>query len=182
MKFLTIVAVVVLTANALAAAEPALPAWTGNERKELEATGWLPGAILLADETTAEPLALEPPLPGEMASDPVPLVEVAEKFLPAYFAEHPKNFLVDPQNLLSAADYRERLGFLNYHAADSTIDLFVYVFGGDQEIPSNVRQEELIERFFSGGRPAAVVYYYLGAPHPRRRAAAGFGEFRDAGV
>ena len=157
-------AAVVLTASTLASGEPVLPAWTGNERKELEAAGWHPGDILLADETTAEPLALEPPLPGEIAADPVPLVEVAEKFLPAYFAEHPKNFLVDPQNLLSPADYRDRLGFLNYHAADSTIDLYVYVFGGDQEIPSNVRQEELMERFFSGGRPAAVVYYYLGAP------------------
>ena len=157
-------AAVVLTASTLASGEPVLPAWTGNERKELEAAGWHPGDILLTAETTAEPLALEPPLPGEIAADPVPLVEVAEKFLPAYFAEHPKNFLVDPQNLLSPADYRDRLGFLNYHAADSTIDLYVYVFGGDQEIPSNVRQEELMERLFSGGRPAAVVYYYLGAP------------------
>ena len=154
----------VLTASTLASGEPMLPAWTGNERKELETAGWHPGDILLTAETTAEPLALEPPLPGEIAADPVPLVEVAEKFLPAYFAEHPKNFLVDPQNLLSPADYRDRLGFLNYHAADSTIDLYVYVFGGDQEIPSNVRQEELMERLFSGGRPAAVVYYYLGAP------------------
>lgn len=157
-------AAVALTVSTLASGEPVLPVWTGNERKELEAAGWRPGDILLAAETTAEPLALEPPLPGEIAADPVPLVEVAEKFLPAYFAEHPKNFLVDPQSLLSPADYRDRLGFLNYHAADSTIDLYVYVFGGDQEIPSNVRQEELMERLFSGGRPAAVVYYYLGAP------------------
>ncbi len=166
MKILTIAAVV-LTANVLAAAAPALPAWTANERKEHEAKGWLPGDGLLAEdaeEPAAEPLALEPPLPGEIAGEPEPLAEVAEKFLPAYFAEHPKNFLVDPQNLLDPADYRERLGFLNYHASDSTIDLFVYIFGGDQEIPSNVRKEELIERFFSGGRPAAVVYYYLGAP------------------
>jgi hypothetical protein len=36
--------------------------------------------------------------------------------------------------------------------------------GGDQEIPSEVREEEMIERFFSEGRPAVVVYYYLGAP------------------
>lgn len=162
-----VTAAVVLTANALAYGESALPAWNGDERKELEAKGWLPGAIFLtgdAEEPAAEPLALEPPLPGEIVDDPAPMVEVAEKFLPAYFAERPKNFLLDPQNLLSPSDSRDRLSFLNYHASDSTIDLFVYVFGGDQEIPSNVRQEELIERFFAGGRPAAVVYYYLGAP------------------
>ena len=160
-------AAAILTANALASNEPALPTWTGNERKELEAKGWVPGAILVAgdaEEPAAEPLALVAPLPGEIVADPAPMTAVGEKFLPAYFAEHPSNFLIDPQHLLSPADYRDRLGFLNYHAGDSTIDLFVYVFGGDQEIPSNVRQEELIERFFSGGRPAAVVYYYLGAP------------------
>ncbi|MES2920928.1 MAG: hypothetical protein V4819_05255 [Verrucomicrobiota bacterium] len=166
-RFSVVAAAMVLTVNALAAGGPALPTWTGNERKELEASGWIPGAILLAgdaEEAAAEPLALEPPLPGEIAVDPVPMVEVAEEFLSAYFAEHPKSFLIDPQNLLGPADYRDRLDFLNYHASDSTIDLFVYVFGGDQEIPGNVRQEELIERFFAGGRPAAVVYYYLGAP------------------
>lgn len=170
MKFFpAVTATVVLTANALAAGAPALPAWTGNERKEFEGNVMVPGIISLtgdggAEESAAEPLALEPPLAGEIAADPLPTVEVAEKFLPAYFAERPKNFLVDPQNLLSPADYRDRLGFLNYHASDSTIDLFVYVFGGDQEIPDNVREEELIERFFAAGRPAAVVYYYLGAP------------------
>ena len=36
--------------------------------------------------------------------------------------------------------------------------------GGDQTIPSEVREEELIERFFTEGRPAVVVYYHLGAP------------------
>ena len=61
-------------------------------------------------------------------------------------------------------DYRDRLGFLNYHAGDSSIDLFVYVFKGEQDIPGEVREEELIERFFAEGRPAAVVFYYLGAP------------------
>lgn len=164
MKILpTITAAVILTASALAYGEPPLPSWTG---KEHEAKSSIPEA-LLADEPAipdAEPLALEPPLPGEITEDPAPMVEVAGKFLPAYFAERPKNFLVDPQNLLSPADYRDRLAFLNYHASDSTIDLFVYIFGGDQEIPGNVRQEELIERFFDAGRPAAVVYYYMGSP------------------
>jgi hypothetical protein len=44
------------------------------------------------------------------------------------------------------------------------IDLYVYVFKGEQEIPGEVREEELVERFFSQGRPAAVVYYYMSAP------------------
>ena len=163
-------AAVVLTTGALLAREPAFPAWNASERKELEASGWAPGAILRLDDSVSEelcapePLELEPPLPGEIAADPSPMVEVDEKFLSAYFAERPKDFLIDPQNLLTPADRKDRLSFLNYHASDSAIDLFVYIFGGDQEIPSEVRQEELIERFFAEGRPAAVVYYYLGAP------------------
>ncbi len=171
MKFLpATLAAVFLTATATALEEPALPTWHGKERAELEAKGWIPGALLLSHDpipdepAKPEPLQVEQPKPGEIAGDLKPSPEIAEKFLPAYFAERPKNFLVDPQGLLNPSDYRDRLSFLNYHASDSSIDLFVYVIGGDQEIPSAVREEEMIERFFTEGRPAAIVYYYLGAP------------------
>jgi hypothetical protein len=162
--------VIFLTVKVTAIDEPALPAWQGKERDELESKGWVPGALLLSsdpvpDETAkSEPLQVEQPKPEEIAEDLKPSPEIAEKFLPAYFAERPENFLVDPQGLLSPTDYRDRLGFLNYHASDSSIDLFVYVMGGDQEIPSAVREEEMIERLFATGRPAAIVYYFLGAP------------------
>lgn len=163
-------AVFPVTASALV--EPSLPAWNPTERAELEATGWIPGAILLTDdpvpdepeEPAAAPLQIEQPKPEEIAGDHSLSPEIAEKFLPAYFAERPERFLIDPQGLLSPSDYRDRLAFLNYHSSDSGIDLFVYVFGDAQSIPGEVREEELIERFFSEGRPAAVVYYYLGAP------------------
>lgn len=172
MRLSPLVAVVVLAVTASAYQEPMLPAWVGKERTELEATGWVPGAILLTDEPVPDepekpaviPLDIEQPKPEEIAEDLKPPPEIPEKFLSAYFAERPKNFLIDPQGLLSPSAYRDRLGFLNYHASDSSVDLFVYVMGGDQAIPSEVREEELIERFFSEGRPAVVVYYYLGAP------------------
>ena len=173
MKFPSaLAAAAILTATAGAYVEPPLPAWDDEERAEVDAAGWVPGAILLTDdpvpdepEKPAEPaLEVEQPKPEEIADDLKPTPGIDEKFLPAYFAERPNTFLVDPQNLLSSTDYRDRLGFLNYHASDSSIDLFVYVMGGDQEIPGEVREEETIERFFSEGRPAAIVYYYLGAP------------------
>ncbi|NJR43889.1 MAG: hypothetical protein HC767_15755 [Akkermansiaceae bacterium] len=66
--------------------------------------------------------------------------------------------------MLSPADAKDRLDFLNYHAGDSSIDIFVYLMRRDQEIPSEVRREELVERFYSVGRPAAVLFYYLGDP------------------
>jgi hypothetical protein len=172
-KFLPIFIITAfLTAATLALAESTLPAWHDKERAKLEADGWVAGAALLSADPVpgeAAPLArdtiqFEPPKPEEIAGDLKSLPAIAEKFLPAYFAARPKNFLIDPQGLLSPADYSDRLGFLNYHASDSAIDLFVYVIGGDQEIPSEVREEEVPERFFTEGRAALIAYYYLGAP------------------
>ncbi len=132
----------------------------------------LPGELLLTEipvpgepEIFAViPLEIDPPRPDEMVVDSTPPVEISEKFLEAYFAERPQTFLTDPQQLLSPADFKDRLDFLNYHVSDSSIDLFVYVMGKDQEIPGEAREEELVERFYSAGRPAVIVYYYLGAP------------------
>lgn len=152
--------------------EPGLPVWNDAERATLEKAGWVAGGLLLTDgpvsedtgTTADEPLDVVQPTAEEIAGTETPANEIPDRFRPEYFDERPKTFLVDPQGLLGPVDYRDRLGFLNYHAGDSSIDLFVYVFKGDQEIPGEVREEEIVERFFSEGRPAAVVYYYMGAP------------------
>ena len=152
--------------------EPSLPTWDPAENSRLKELGWVPGAVLLTDDpipdeanpSENQPLVVESPKPEEIAEDFKPSKDIPESFLPAYFAERPATFLVDPQNLLGTTQFRDRLGFLNYHASDSAVDLFVYVIGGEQDIPSDVREEELIERFFTVGRPALVVFYYLGAP------------------
>lgn len=89
---------------------------------------------------------------------------IPDQFLPAYLKARPNAFLVDPQGLLNAADFQDRLKFLNYHASDSTIDLFVYLIGGDQDFPEERRKREIVERFFAAGRPAVIVFYTLGAP------------------
>lgn len=157
-----------------APSEPGLPTWQDGERLKMEKEGWIAGAQLLTDDPppdgesgkNQEESALEEvqPTPEELAEPVVPPNEIPEKFWPAYFGEKPKSFLTDPQGLLGATEYRDRLNFLDYHAGDSSIDLYVYVFKGDQEIPGEVREEELIERFFSEGRPAAVVFYFMAAP------------------
>ncbi|HEX7261932.1 MAG TPA: hypothetical protein VF258_08965 [Luteolibacter sp.] len=164
-----ILSATILAMATLASGETLMPAWNGTERADFEAAGWIAGAALLTDDPASDgtapvPLQVESPNPEEIAADLAPATLIPEKFLTAYFAERPKTFLIDPQNLLSPTDSRDCLKFLNDHANDSPIDLFVYVIGGDQEIPGEVREEELIERFFSEGRPAALVYYYLGAP------------------
>lgn len=152
--------------------EPGLPAWGEGERTGMEKGGWVAGGVLLTDDAVPDETAkrvearldVAEPTAEEIAETATAANEIPEKYWPAYFDQRPEKYLVDPQGLLGPAGYRDRLGFLNYHAGDSSIDLFVYVFKGDQEIPGEVREEELVERFFSEGRPAAVVYYYLGAP------------------
>ncbi len=154
----------VLTAAAYE--DPFLPEWIGKERERLEDAGWIAGGILLSDEPLPEDgaLELEGPTADELVGDSQLPPEIPEKFLSAYFAERPKAFLIDPQGLLSPQDFRDRLKFLNDHSNDTAVDLYVYLIGGKQDIPGQVREEELIERFFSEGRPAAIVFYYFGVP------------------
>ncbi|MDH4444582.1 MAG: hypothetical protein QE267_05580 [Akkermansiaceae bacterium] len=116
--------------------------------------------LLAASPTpaSANPSPAESPPPsGEIVR---PFIPIPEKFIPAYFGKRPESYLIDPQKLLSPSDFRDRLAFLNYHASDSAIDLFVFVIGADQEIPAGVKLDEIIGRFFSNGRPAVIVFYY----------------------
>jgi hypothetical protein len=161
-KFIALsLAAVLAVSSSLAAAKP-LPS---PRKVKPQPTVQLPPALMLDDpETIAPPLMVEPPLAAEIADDLKQLPQVPEKFLPAYFEKRPQSHLVDPQALLTPADSRARLAFLDYHASDSAIDLFVYVFAGNQEIPSEIREEEVMERLFATGRPAALVFYYFGAP------------------
>lgn len=164
--------IALFTAAQAAQVEPGLPVWGEGERKQLESDGWVAGALLLTDDpvpetpekAAEEPLDVAQPTAEEIAETEAPSSDIPEKYLPAYFGERPNAFLVDPQGLLSQVDAKSRLNFLNYHAGDSSIDLFVYLFKGDQAIPGEVREEELVERFYSQGRPSVVVFYYMGAP------------------
>ncbi len=157
-----------LVANALAAAGgPPLPAWDEVARKQLEQSGWVPGALLLPDlapDPEPNPLDADKPTPEEMVQPRAPVSPIAEKHLATYFGARPDSYLIDPQHLLSANATRDELVMLENHAADSTVDLFIYVFGKDQEIPGEMRAEELIERFFTAGRPAMIVFYFLEQP------------------
>lgn len=155
-----------LSAGLAMAEAPPLPEWQAADKEALKKRELVPGVMLLTEDSLAEPepQEVEPPKPEEIAQAATPAPVVAEQYLEPYFGERPKHFLVDPQGLLSDKDARDRENFLNYHSGDSAIDLFVYLFDGHQEIPSEVREEEIVERHFSSGKPAVVVYYYLGAP------------------
>lgn len=98
--------------------------------------------------------------PGvESSSNPVP-----QEWLDDYFGARPSSYLTDPQRLLPPPDFRERLAFLDYHAGDSGIDLYVFVFGADQEIPVPLRAAGLGAHPHPDGKPAVLMYYYWNAP------------------
>ncbi len=148
---------------------PPLPEWSEEDRKALLAGELVPGALLffMEDEevlTENAPPEIRPPSPEEIAAPEADANEVPERFLESYFGQRPEGFLVDPQGLLDAKATKDRSGFLRYHAADSGIDLYVYLLEGGQDIPAGVRHDELAERFFSEGKPAVLVFYFLGAP------------------
>ncbi len=151
--------------------EPPLPEWNAEARARMSDKNWMPGSSLLmvealpGEEFPEEiPLILEEPSPEELGEPEGEVIIVAEEFLAAYFGEKPEHHLVDPQSFLKAEEVRNLEEVLDYHADDSSIDMYVYVFGAHQQIPGDVREEEVVERLFSEGKPALVVYYYLGDP------------------
>jgi hypothetical protein len=157
--------------SSVTAVEP-LPAWSGDDFEDVKAGKTIPGLWLLTDEVPEEeappeataPIDAAPPTAEELKENEAPSTTIPEQYFTEYFGQRPKSFLVDPQGLLTPQQYRDRLAFLDYHALDSSIDLYIYVFGATQELPGEVRAEELAERIFAEGRPAAFVYYFLGAP------------------
>ena len=120
-----------LSAGLALGAAPPMPEWQPEDLKALKEGELVPGLLLLTEE---EPV-LAVPAPEEPVEAVAPPPEVAEQYLDAYFGERPQGFLVDPQGLLGTKGFRDREKFLQYHAGDSKIDLFVYLFDGGQEIP-----------------------------------------------
>ncbi len=151
--------------------EPPLPEWNVEDRAAMLENGWMAGGSLLTYEPLPEeqkaeetPLAVDEPTQEELADAEPDDNVVDEEYLVAYFEEKPEHYLVDPQSLLGTKEKKDLEAFLTYHASDSSIDMYIYVFGGDQHIPGDVREEEVVERLYSVGKPAVVAYYYLGAP------------------
>lgn len=101
---------------------------------------------------------LEEKAPDKPAADPLLAAKAA------YADKRPESFLVDPQLLLGVSEREERLSFLNYHAADSAIDLFVYLYRADQKPPQDWHDNDWVDKIFGGARPAVVVFYHVGKP------------------
>lgn len=155
---------------------PTLPEWDPSDLEKVKSGDLVPGHALLREitEDITLPPAPEPdvpvvPLPPE--PDPVDPVDddptvVPGRYLEAFFGRRPANFLMDPQKILAQQEYRDRESFLEYHAGDSEVNLYVYLFDEEQQLPEGVSLEKVFEEHFARTGPTALVFYFLG--HPER--------------
>jgi len=169
MRCLTLILTGIFSLSAFGFIEPPMPAWDAEKRQQMIEEGWLAGGSLLDFESAPEdekegPSVILKPTAEELALEEEDENVVSEEYLADYFAERPAGHLVDPQGLISSRNRKDLDSFLAYHSGDSSIEMFVYVFGKDQEIPGDVREEEVVERLYSAGKPAVILYYYMGAP------------------
>lgn len=117
-------------------------------------TAMLLRSLMLAPMVCMATMAQEPATPEPMTGS----------LQSAYFSKRPSALLHDPQKLLGKSDADKQLEFLRYHAGDSSIDLQIYLFKGDEILAGDFDGEALVDRLFTGGRPAAVAFYFLGQP------------------
>ncbi len=151
-----------------------LPSWTEDDLGALASGELVPGSSLLGEialrmlnSDNEDPIELDPEvrnLPDEEPMTEEWSTRIQEQFLKPYFHEMPRSFLTDPQHLLTTQEFRDREGFLNYHARDTDIDLYVYLFDALQEIPPTESIGSVVRSHIDQDKPVAVVFYFLGKP------------------
>ncbi|MEJ6582275.1 MAG: hypothetical protein QNL33_03970 [Akkermansiaceae bacterium] len=169
----------VASALILKGQELELPEWNKDELEALESGNLVPGSSLLGqmaqDYLLSESdvlIGLDPSvrdLPEEdILDDELWVSSIDPTFVDTYFRTRPESFLVDPQQLLTTQEFRDREGFLNYHARDTEIDFYFYLFDARQELPEEESVQQVVDDFFQGTKAVAVVFYYLGMPERTR--------------
>jgi len=157
-----------------------LPQWSPEDHTRLKRGELIVGAAILVDdfngvsgEDVAE--AVQPPL-EPVAPDVVDPLEldlednanearvIPEEYLDDYFSKVPDTYLLDPQRLFSNQETLDREGFLEYYADESEVDIRIYLFAADQEVPWIYSLKQLVDERYADGPLTAVVYYFLGNP------------------
>lgn len=154
--------------------EMLLPQWEEEDLEALESGELVPGSSLLGiialrylESDNEDPIELDPAVRDLPDEEPEPVewsTRIEDQFLASYFHEMPRGFLNDPQQLLTTQELRDREGFLNYHARDTDIDLYVYLFDALQEVPPSESIGGVVRSHIDQDKPVAVVFYFLGMP------------------
>lgn len=175
MKIWRVIAVLgMMAAGAAANRElPPLPEWDPGDAEKVKSGEIIPGNALFREDLEDLVLPVPPPVvPAPETLTPEPEAEpepdsptvIPERFHEAYFGQRTAAFLVDPQELLSRQEYRDRESFLEYHAGDSEVNLYIYLFDAEQELPEGVTIDMVFRDHFTGAGPTALVFYFLGMP------------------
>ncbi len=75
----------------------------------------------------------------------------------------PDKFLVNPQHLLSEPQEFDLSEFLEYHASESGIPIYILLADGGQRMPDRFDLADTVDSWFPDS-PACVVLYYFGFP------------------
>jgi hypothetical protein len=103
----------------------------------------------------------EEPLEEEEAYEPLPPLE--GELADLYFSHAPIDYLVDPQRLLTEQKSNDIMRFLEFHADESKIRIYVMAIGENQVLPEGVDLQALHREWFSDD-PAVVMLYYREKP------------------
>lgn len=146
-----------------------LPRWTEEDAQRLlQGENLISDALFqpaVEDQLDAPILSnVELPDPADDSLDLIDPTQIPEESLSEYFGQKPKSYLIDPQNVMTRQEFRDRLSFLKYHASDSQVEFYVYVFDKMQIIPAAIQSEELFVRYFADDGPTVIVFYYMGDP------------------
>lgn len=117
---------------------------------------FLPEAILgLPTQGQPSPVQLPTPISA--------LKDVPPEFLAACAQSLPKEYLIDPDQLVPEIQNHDMLRLLAFHAQDARIKLYLLVIGHDQKLPEGAE----LEKIASGSllkSDACLVVYPLGEP------------------
>ncbi|MFM2297051.1 MAG: hypothetical protein RL117_758 [Verrucomicrobiota bacterium] len=148
---------------------PPLPEWSSEDMRRWELGESLISDLLFQSLKDAENVA--PIIEGfswqqyerELAEEKK-VSQIPQKILAQYFSQKPTTFLIDPQNILTRQEYRDRLSFLKYHDSDSQVGLYVYLFEGHQKLEQDHGAQQVIQQHFAESGPTAIVFYYMEEP------------------
>ena len=151
--------------------QPQLPNWNEHELRDLESGNYVPGSSLIGKlareilesdkvEVIVVPSETEA-LTEEVKVDPRLIPEDA---LPGYLGDRPTVYLMDPQKLLTSQETTDLKTLLGFHVQQVSIPIYLYLFDTEQELPEGLDLAGLVEQKFDPEKPAAVVFYFRGAP------------------
>ncbi|NNE90104.1 MAG: hypothetical protein HKN23_00505, partial [Verrucomicrobiales bacterium] len=103
-----------------------------------------------------------PEIPDDFTEVPMPPIE--GELRDRFFKHRPRDFLIDPQQMLSEQRSNDLASFLRFHAEEeeNEIDIYLIVLGKGQSVPVDISLKNLHRDWF-GDVPTALVVTQMGS-------------------